>query len=53
MVLRLENELAAQRLEQTDRETAQTRQIEEGQKQVSDLQKQNEKLSLQVKDLEW
>ena len=37
MVLRLENEIAALRLEQTDREKSLNRQIEEQSKQIGDL----------------
>ena len=51
MIVRLENELAAFRVEQAEREGSLARQIEESQKQVAELQKQNDKLSLQVKDL--
>ena len=53
LVVRLENELSAQRVEQTERESALNRQIEEYRRGSADLQKENEKLSLQVKDLEW
>ena len=53
MVVRLENELSAQRVEQSEREAALNRQIEEYRRCSADLQKENERLSLQVKDLEW
>ena len=53
MVVRLENEISAQRGEQNDREINLNRQIEEYSKSVVELQKENEKLMLQVKDLDW
>ena len=53
MVVRLENELAQQRAEQADRTQSLTRQIEDGERRASELNTKNEKLCLQIKDLEW
>ena len=53
IVMRLENELAAQRVEQAEREQSLNRQLEEQGKAKSETQMRNEKLSLVAKDLEW